>query len=518
MNMQKDIISILIKILLSGTFLFVWGVLFFGSNDLSPEFLFPNTHIFVGVFLAVILKAKLSVSGQRQSDAPKKLGKLCKKNYLLFIASVTLLGLQLFVTWNIVFRTSWDPGAVWYGAKYVALDDAAGMTSMSEYFSIYPNNLLLVYIYSRILKLNMVFGKHISNGILLLAMFQCVILTITGTLVFQCACHYVGVKAAWFVYLLYVILVGLSAWMVIPYSDSTGVIFPSLFLYLYIKNKETDAAWKRCCLLFLMVVFGVVGFQIKPMSVIVLIAAGGIELINWINNCIRKRKSKSLRHLLCVAVVVVTAFFITSQITAGLISQMGFAIDRERQLGWQHHLMLGANSDSNGGFNEKDLNFSSGFSNQKIKNAEEVKVFKARMRELGVAGYLDLFVRKASRNYFNGTFGWGGDNFYTEIYPARENVFCNFLRSWYYDDDADGFYKYNAFIRQILWFLVLVCAPFMAIVKRKYKDEEKVLVVSVLGLMLYLQLFESHSRYLFTFVPLFCIMAMYGYKALREIL
>lgn len=151
MNKQKDLVSLLIKILIVGAFLYVWGILFFYPDNLSPQFVLPNTYVFIGVFIIVIISANLLA--RHQTKAPKYAECLWRENLALFIVSVFLLGLQLFITWNIVFRTSWDPGAVWYGSNYVALNDMAGLESMSDYFSIYPNNLMLVYFYSRVLKL-----------------------------------------------------------------------------------------------------------------------------------------------------------------------------------------------------------------------------------------------------------------------------------------------------------------------------------------------------------------------------
>ena len=44
------------------------------------------------------------------------------------------------------------------------------------------------------------------------------------------------------------------------------------------------------------------------------------------------------------------------------------------------------------------------------------------------------------------------------------------------------------------------------------------LQLSVLGLMLYLQIFEAHARYLYTFVPIFVFLATEGIDNLREYL
>ena len=77
--------------------------------------------------------------------------------------------------------------AVWYGSHWAASGDMAGVQEMSEYYSIYPNNLFLVYLLSRILKLNMLMGSPVSNGGLLLALAQCAVMNVSGIVLFKCA-------------------------------------------------------------------------------------------------------------------------------------------------------------------------------------------------------------------------------------------------------------------------------------------------------------------------------------------
>ncbi len=510
MKQQKDIISILIKIAFAVIFFFIWGILIFYPNKLSPQFIIPNGCIFLVILSGIIVSMKWLPLKNRN--------KIWNEKVCLAAASVCLLGLELFISWNIIFRTSWDPGAVWYGSHYVALNDINGINTMSEYFSIYPNNLLLVFLYSSLLKLNLLAGEIISNGILLLVIFQCVILTLTGIMVFWCAKHYVSTKAAWCVYFLYAVMAGLSGWIVIPYSDGTGIIFPVCLLALYLKIKETNNTGKQYILLFIMMGMGVIGYQIKPTSVIILIAAAAVEFVNWMQVCIREKRFVLSVKIACSIFISLAAFILTLQGSSLLVDSMHFNVDPERELGWQHHLMLGANTKTSGGFSEEDLAYSSGFDDKKTKNAEELNVFKKRMQEMGVKGYWELSLRKAARSYLNGTFGWGGgSSFYTEIYPERSNPFCSLLRSWYYDNEENTLYRYHAFIRQIIWFFILALIPFVTITKRKYSAAEKVLMVSLIGLVLYLQLFESHSRYLFVFIPVFCILAIQGYETLAEI-
>lgn|GEM_PF-4454460 len=50
------------------------------------------------------------------------------------------------------------------------------------------------------------------------------------------------------------------------------------------------------------------------------------------------------------------------------------------------------------------------------------------------------------------------------------------------------------------------------------KFETDVLKLSIIGITLFLMLFESRARYLFMYVPYFCVLAAMGLAELAEIL
>lgn len=502
-----DFVSGVLKGLLILTFLFIYGLLLFGSSVLTVQFALPNYLLF-GIAVIILLLAARFIRFSTPMMMSRK-----KENICLVVMSIFLIGIQVFITYNIIFRTSWDVAAVWYGSHWVASEDAAGIQEMSEYYSIYPNNLLLVYIFSRILKLNTALGNHISNGGLLLALVQCVVINVSGMLVFKCAKRFVGLRASWSVYSIYVLLIGTSGWMVLPYSDGMGVIFPVLFLYLYLRCKECrKRVYKYCYVLALFVII-VIAYHIKPYTVIVLIAEIMIESIELMIRAFH-RQNIHWKACLFTVVVAVIGFLCSSFLVSQVTHSMGFTIDEEREMGIPHYLMLGANVNSWGGYSDEDLEFGKELNNKELRNEAELEEFKARLKKMGVIGYAELFVHKAAKNYLDGTYSWRhAESFYVEIYPSRGKV-SDILRSWYY-----GFgelFPYNALIRQLLWIGVLVAVPFAAIQKKRMQVKEKVLILSVLGLMLYLQIFEAQARYVFVFVPLFLILAFIGTENLKR--
>lgn len=506
---KKDFVSGALKILLLITFLFIYGLLLFGNSILNVQFILPNYLLFIIATISVLLMISF-VKFRRPMTMSRR-----TENNCLGIVSVLILGIQAFITYNIIFRTSWDIGAVWYGSHWVAEGDVAGIQEMSEYYSIYPNNLLLVYIFSGILKLNTALGSHISNGGLLLALVQCAVMNVSGVFLFKCAKHFVGLRLCWCIYLMYMLLVGTSGWMVLPYSDGMGVIFPVLLLYLYLRCKECQKQVYRYGYVLVLFVIAAVAYHIKPYTVIVLIAETVIEWIEWMVRFFRRQNIRWKTGIL-TALAAMTGLFCSAFLISQATHSMGFAIDKERQMGIPHYLMLGANVNSWGGYSDEDLEFGEELNSKELRNQAELEEFKSRLKNMGITGYAELFTHKAAKNYLDGTFGWkNGESFYVEKYPSRGKT-CDLLRSWFYE--SGELYSYNALIRQFLWIIVLLMVPFAALHRTRLQTIYKVLILSVLGLMLYLQIFEAHPRYVFVFVPLFLIVAFVGGENLRRII
>lgn len=515
MEVKKDWLSGVLKVLLCFSFVYLWVMaLVYVKKSYCG---IPGAAVFLiaalldGILVWCVWKKK-----KLKSD---KTTTIKTENICLLCASLVLLALQFVVIWNAVFRTAWDPGAVWYGAHFVEMGDQDGINSMGYYFSVYPNNLLLVWIYSIVLKLNDVIGTPIANGTMLLALFQCIFVTGAGACLYKTVRHFADQKIAWIAYGFYFILGGLSAWIMIPYSDSTGIIFPVFLFWLYVKLKETESAKKKCVLLFLMFFLCYIGFEIKPMAAIVMIAVAAVEGIHFIGKLLKKQIVWKKSVLACCLSAVLGIGAAAGGVSA-VVDSLHFPVVTDTVLGWQHHMMLGLNKDTNGGYSQADFDYSTSFSSAEEQHAAELKEIGKRLKDFGVGGYLQHFVKKSARNYFDGCFGWGGlgETFYTEIFPERGTVLCSLIRSLYYDNTEDTLYRYPALFRQILWCMVLVLVPFSVFTKRPLDKKRQVAVLSVLGLMLYLQIFEAHARYLYTFVPIFVFLATEGIDNLREYL
>ena len=81
-----------------------------------------------------------------------------------------------------------------------------------------------------------------------------------------------------------------------------------------------------------------------------------------------------------------------------------------------------------------------------------------------------------------------------------------FLRNYFYKD-----WKYNYIFKelmQIIWLLVLSLA-FLSGIKDK-ENKNTIIYLSLIGITLFLLIFEARARYLYCYAPLFVLAALIG--------
>lgn len=418
-----------------------------------------------------------------------KAGKYEKKDVVIVLSlSVLFFGLILIATHFYYFKTGWDASYVIGAAEALAKgEEFAG----AAYFSIYPNNLLLVGIFSLVIRVNDLFGFFPYYYSLIV--FQAFSLVASGVLFFFTT-NYLSKKrsVAYLSWLIFMIVGGLSPWVIIPYSDTVGLFFTSIVLYLYAKKKLPFVAG-----LLLML-----GYYVKPGVMILGIAIAIVSLPKVIKSIRKKDKKVILGVALAVLGMVsgIVVYKLTERVS-------GYEIDKERTFGVTHYLMMGLNEEYNGVINIEDQDFSMNIDTAKERKSENLRVAGERLKGMGVLGLFQHFGRKILTTYNDGTFAWyvEGEFMIEPIWtghPEVEKIF----RDFYYPDGK----AYNAFqnISQCLWMGVLafsIAGGFFS------KDErELAIMLTLIGVFAYEMLFEPRARHMLVELPLFIYMAVRG--------
>ena len=425
--------------------------------------------------------------------------------------SALLFAAQVFITYHAYFFSVWDARYVLEGARAFAYDMPEAISV--DYFSMYPNNLTLAGIYGGLLRLPMCLGAELGEerGLLLLILVQCALNTACGLLLWSLTRRVAeafsdgvtAAQAALVALIAYAVLIGLSPWFLVPYSDSSALIFPVLLLWLYERLRG------RLPSALLLGALGTLAFMIKPQASIPLIAIALCELAALI---VRRSKRSA------VFLILMGSAFLLVVLPAQSVMerQIGIELDSDRAMNPAHYVNMGLNAEHDGAFNMPDLDAVLAVP-AKERTAWCLRTAWARVKEYGVPGMAEHLLRKALVNFADGVFAWGID-FARNDLPVKDERLTPEVRSVVYPDGT----RYPALhaLEQAVWLLLLVLCPFGAFGLRRLCAEQEspvpaAMLLSVIGIIAFNMLFEAKARYVFVMVPVMIAVSAAGLCALR---
>lgn len=429
---------------------------------------------------------------------------------LLYSSLMSLLIWNLYACYGGYFYSGWDAGVIHDTAfhelnyEYDQLDNI--------YFSWFPNNKMLVWIFTVVLKIARRLGVQTLD--FALVAFQIVLGVFSMWLVYKITFEMLhSYKLAWMAYLTSYCFVGVSPWYIVAYSDATGMVFPLLIIRIYQLIREKGGVVSRVMLWILMGFIAMIGYLIKPQTAIAFIAVVIVEFLLALNNmCLNKLKTFTI----CFASGLIGVFLCLLIYSNAIVPSLHFHTVPDKTMGMQHYFMMGLNESTDGVYSDDDVVFTRSFESNEERNSADIEKAKSRLKTYGVEGLLRHICRKQIVNYNDGTFGWGceGHSFNGDPEWAH-NKASNLVRSFI---KPDG-YNYSKFIsaKQIMWITILFFCCFTVFYRKiDFSDEAEVLMVqmilSVLGLTIFELLFEARSRYLFCYSLVYVILATLGMR------
>lgn len=476
----------------------------------KKEFAIENIYIgaaFIGVVVICYTVNKRKDLGKWKKQFEKWLNWFDKRvNLIAFI----FFGIQIYVCYNIFFETGWDPGQNIIPTVRLMLANADVSVMNDAYFSMFPNNLLLVQIYFLILKINNAFGIFFGDYQLMsIVLVNCVIMTISCRLIYSIVALKISKGYAFFAYVMSCCLIGLSPWLVICYSDSFCVFVPVLLLYIYMKD---SLFWGIKYPLIL--ILGYLAFCIKPQASIVVIAIFIVMVLKRLDMPFKDTVKKGIvTFAISGGVIILLSFGLNH-----LYQLQGFDTNSDRKFGMTHYLMMGLNADTTGSFSIQDVDFSANCKNQEERSKRNIEVALERIKKLGFKGYVEFISKKTLTNYNDGTFAWGVEgNFFIGVKHDINTKISPGLKSLYYTD-GKHFYIYSTLV-QVLW-ICIICGVFLktvfAVFQKTLDYDYIIMILSVVGLTVFELLFEARARYLYIYIPIYIILGIYGFRELNN--
>lgn len=423
---------------------------------------------------------------------------------LFFIADAAILAVQLFIAKQIFFLTGWDVRTVINAAYMVSADIPFGEWELS-YFSHYPNNLFLVKLMEIMIRVGRLFGTDYHWH---LVVFNVIAVNISGVMLAFAAKNFThSRKAAIYCFILYTILISFSGWIVIPYSDTFSLPFTTLALLLLSLQCKRGTPSDSLRYLCLGIVCGF-GYAIKPTAIFLLFALLIKEFLSLIFR--QQKKTPALRCLFMIVGLIIASLIVdamTYSLQTRLNPNLAFSLF--------HFLMMGLNVEVGGRYSESDVLFSARFPSVITRIIGNLTVIFQRIADLGPLGCLKLWLEKNAKNFADGTFAWGNEGgFFDVMYPAETPLQQRF-HDLYYLWDCVTAHKILQTILRFLFFWVLISGGAALLCKTGIRRKIYVIVLTLLGLAVFLMLFESRARYIMLYAPYYILLSAVGLQQLK---
>lgn len=418
---------------------------------------------------------------------------------VLIIGAIILFLLQLFVVNGGWFIVGWDTRDVIFPEKQIH----------SDYMSMYPNQLFLAGLFRRIyLFLTQNLGYTFYEYYYVLVILSVIAVWTSVTLIGLIAKKITGNFCGLVTFLFGAAFLGLSPWIMVPYSDTFAMICTTLTLFCYSWINPKPFKW------FFVVFISIIGYFIKPTAIFVLLAILFVEFVKFVTWFIKEKKfditNKYKLTLTLVTILCALLGLGFSSVLGGKISHYDIEINEDASFTPTHFLMLGVNLENLGAWNNDDVNFTRSFENVEKREEGNIEQWKSRLQAYGPAGISRILLNKTLTNYADGSFSWEAETPWC-IENRGTNPVVWFI---YGIDPADAHNdnnNYSAYVRQTFWIMTLI-GCFLLILEKKPKREEYVICCSLLAISAFLTIFEPDPRYMLLYSPFMLILAPKGWN------
>lgn len=361
---------------------------------------------------------------------------------------------------------------------------------MDHYMIKYQNNLAQLFILSFLYRTSYLLTGFVS--IYLPAAVNALAINISVILTVFLSRKLFGDRKAFFTLFLCLIFAPFYTYVSYYYTDSLSMPFLIGSLYLFIYAFNSVKLFKKLGLLTICGVLLFFSFKLKG-SVIILLAAVILFLVVKLNI---KR-----------AAVIVLAVIIGAGMAAGFFSSkiseykiITPVLSEKYEYPYTHWVMLGLKG--YGQYNKADSEYTHSFPDIKLKKSANLTKIGKRIKSYGLKGFVNHLVKKAVWTWEDGT--------YFISHHIENPVHKNKLHDYVLKDGKKHFifYEYSCAF-QLFMILMMI---FSAV--KSYKNPElnftTLLRLIVFGAFIFFLIWETRSRYLYNFTPLFLILSVDG--------
>jgi hypothetical protein len=444
-----------------------------------------------------------------------KLFSSIKKTALYFISCFALLFVfQLAFSYLTYTAIGWDVQPIINHASRVSLSD--------QYFLMYPNNTLLCFIFRAWFSIFKAIG--ITSFWFEAIVLNIIIMDLTIWLVCLSAKKLFGQKAFVFAFILSTLAIGLSPYMTVPYSDTIGMLFMVLCLYLTIGLIQGKKPYIQFSLL---VIVMLLGYRIKPTVIIV----GLVCLLFLLIYTLKTKDNIGGLNvgLLFLSLIFSIAFFFAIDIVSkNVVLEKTYTKQQtdDYAVPLTHYAMMGLNESvitadtfSYGSYSQADANATFDISGKDQKVAYHISEINKRYRKIGFSGFMKHIGNKFIWVSTDGSFYYGGEGGFHAGAQISESGLRARLQNFTFIK-SEGYQKYYINYLQALWLLIVTLCFLASFIKKQSTELDffkPIAQLSILGCFVFLMLFEARPRYVLIFMPIFILLTTYAWHGLSRL-
>lgn len=288
------------------------------------------------------------------------------------------------------------------------------------------------------------------------------------------------------------------------YTDSMSMPWVMASIYMFLNGIENKSIKKSVIQLLLSGLFIIIGYKIKG-SVIILIPAFLIYLICICTKLDRKAYFRS-------ACVFLSGIIIASAASAAFINSFDLADKEELEetkFPPTHWIMMGLHD--RGGFYFDDYTFTVNSGNYDQKKEANINEIKNRISDYGFFGMMKHLAKKVSWTWGDGTYFIGYYLGLDKKYGGETTMLKNFIT-------GNIVFKWYCSIYQFM-LLSMITFSFAAGAFSGTIDRKDILFkIIICGVFVFFIIWETRSRYLVNFSPLFIMASASSVKTAYSVL
>lgn len=431
-----------------------------------------------------------------RGELKRLFAKLTKKRAIIIIClcAAAYFPLQIWFGMSLIQEPTWDFGFVNNSVRNFILHPQTDLKEYAIYMTRYPNNRGIVFLLLSLCRLIRLFGFSFtdSNFMAVTVVLNCVFINAAIVLTALVPLRR-GKNAASIVVLAAMMLnAGLLLYTPFFYTDTVSLFFAALLIHILMNFSENNNGIRNVLNAVLLAFVTVAAWNIKLTSVFIVIAYGVFIVFS------RKFTKQVLK---CAGVFLIAAAVLFPSCSAVLNNAV---LPKDAggtfRLPASHFINMGLTG--RGGFNEDVLQEAAGCESMEEADALSKRGIKDKLSAYGINGCIRFLRIKGMYTYSDGTYFA-----YEKLSRGPMKTDSAVYRSLFDENGAKKDFPLFYMSTYHIVLMALILLALMQSLKRKEFAPVDILLITFMGLFLFLMVWETRSRYLINAIPVMMLIA-----------